>query len=60
MKKYVIKMSAVLLFTVVAVSSCSLEYRQNRMHGNDQDRHSKRGHDRDRDRDHHDNDNRQY
>jgi hypothetical protein len=45
MKKYMIKMVALLLFTTVAVSSCSLEYRQRHMRGGNQPG---------RDRDHHD------
>ncbi|MDB5004125.1 MAG: hypothetical protein JWQ34_2350 [Mucilaginibacter sp.] len=58
MKKYVIKMIALILFTSVAISSCSLEYRQQRMHRNDQNGRDNNGHDRDHRDDHHDNNHR--
>jgi ABC-type Zn2+ transport system substrate-binding protein/surface adhesin len=45
MKKYTIRMIALLVFASVAVSSCSMEYRQHRK--------EQRGHDHDHD---HDND----
>ncbi len=35
MKKYMLKLAALLLFTSVAFSSCSLEYRQRHMGGRD-------------------------
>ncbi len=54
MKKYIIKMVALLLFTSVAISSCSLEYRERRSHRNDPNWHDPHGHDRDHDR-HYDN-----
>lgn len=47
MKKYVIKMVALMLLTSVAISSCSLEYRQQRMHRNDPNGHDSNGHNRD-------------
>jgi hypothetical protein len=40
MKKYVIKLVTLLVFASVAISSCSVEYRQRRMH-----RHDPNGHD---------------
>lgn len=54
MKKYVIKMVVLMLFTSIAISSCSLEYRQQRMHRNDPNWHDPNGHDRDHRDDHHD------
>lgn len=46
MKNYVIKLVALLVFTSVAISSCSLEYRQR--HGRGGPNHDNdRGHDRD-------------
>lgn len=45
MKKHVIKLVTLLIFTSVALSSCSVEYRERRMH-----RHDPNWHD-----DHHDN-----
>jgi hypothetical protein len=35
MKKYVIRMVALLIFTSMAISSCSVEYRQRHMHHDD-------------------------
>ncbi|MDB4923946.1 MAG: hypothetical protein JWR23_2 [Mucilaginibacter sp.] len=52
MKKYVIKMVTLLVFASVTITSCSLEYRQRRMHERDNDR----GRDNDRNRDHDNND----
>lgn len=46
MKNYVIKLVALLVFTSVAISSCSLEYRQR--HGRGPNHGPDRGHDRDR------------
>jgi len=43
MKKYVIKMVALLLFTSVAISSCSIEYRER--HRSDREHGGDRGHD---------------
>lgn len=48
MKNYMIKLIALLMFASVAVSSCSMEYREHRR----AERHD-RGHDHDHD-DHHD------
>lgn len=45
MKKYMIKLVALMLFTSVAISSCSVEYRQRHMRGQD--------HSHDHDNDHH-------
>ncbi|MES2279570.1 MAG: hypothetical protein V4592_26285 [Bacteroidota bacterium] len=45
MKKYLIRMIALMMFASVAISSCSVEYRQHRK--------EQRGHDHDHD-DHHD------
>ena len=55
MKTYMIKVLTLLLFTAVTVSSCSVQYRQNRMHRReiDHNRVHDRDHDHDRDRDHH-------
>lgn len=50
MKKHIIKLVTLLLFTSVAVSSCSLEYRERRMHRNDPNWHDQH----DRDHNHHD------
>jgi hypothetical protein len=54
MKKYMIKMAALLIFASVAISSCSLEARQGRTRDRG-DRNRDRGHDRDHghDGDHH-------
>lgn len=45
MKKYVMKMVALLLFTSVAISSCSIEYRERRRgdreHGGDRGRETR-------------------
>jgi ABC-type nickel/cobalt efflux system permease component RcnA len=57
MKKYMIKMAALLLFTSVAISSCSLEYRERRNHRNDPNWHDPHGHDHD---DHHYDNNHHY
>ncbi|WP_345101116.1 hypothetical protein [Mucilaginibacter panaciglaebae] len=57
MKKQALKLVTLLLFTSVAISSCSLDYRQRRAHRNDpnwQDPHSRdRDHHNDRHDDHH-------
>lgn len=48
MKKYIIKVVTLLLFTSVALSSCSLDYRERRAHRNDpnwHDSHDRGGHD---------------
>lgn len=39
MKKHIIKMVTLLIFTSVALSSCSVEYRERRMHRNDPNWH---------------------
>jgi hypothetical protein len=50
MKKYGMKMVALLVFASVAISSCSIEYRERRR--NDREHEHDRGHDaRDRDYD---------
>lgn len=53
MKKYTIKLIALLMFASVAASSCSLEYREHRR----SERHDRY---RDRDRDHDDRHNDHY
>jgi hypothetical protein len=52
MKKYVIKMVALLIFTSMAISSCSVEYRERRAHRGDPNWH---GHDDHHDDHHYDN-----
>jgi hypothetical protein len=52
MKMYVIKMVALLLFTSMAISSCSVEYRERRAHRNDPNWHGN-GHNDDHHDDHH-------
>ena len=52
MKKYVVKMVALLLFASVAISSCSLEYRERRSHRNDPNWHDPNDHGHNND--HHD------
>jgi len=53
MKKQIIRLIALLIFASVAMSSCSVEYREHRRHHYD-DRHDDRdhGHDHDHDNDH--------
>lgn len=53
MKKHIIKLATLLLFTSVAISSCSVEYRERRMHRNDPNWH-------DHDHDHHYDDHHHY
>lgn len=50
MKKYFIKLLALLVFTSVALESCSMQYRENRRKRQEQGRHD---HDHDHDNDHH-------
>jgi ABC-type nickel/cobalt efflux system permease component RcnA len=47
MKKHFFKIMALLLFTSMAISSCSVEYRERRQHDREQ-------HDHDHDNAHHD------
>jgi len=52
MKKYIFKMAALLIFASVALSSCSVQYREShRRHDGDRGEH--RGHDRDHDHNYH-------
>jgi ABC-type nickel/cobalt efflux system permease component RcnA len=41
MKKHIIKVVALLLFTSVAMSSCVVGYRERGMHRHDSDRHNR-------------------
>ena len=50
MKKYILKMAALLIFASVALSSCSVQYREShRRHDGDHGEH----HDHDRDHNYH-------
>ncbi|WP_214069976.1 hypothetical protein [Mucilaginibacter sp. dw_454] len=55
MKKLIIKVVTLLLFTSVVASSCSLEYRQHRAHRNDPNWHDGDHHDDHHDDHHYDN-----
>jgi hypothetical protein len=54
MKKHIIKLATLLLFTSVAISSCSVDYRERRKHRNDPNWHDPHSRDRDHHYDRHD------
>ena len=57
MKKQIVRLIALLIFASMAISSCSIEYREEHRHHRDDERHD---HDRDHDEHDHDHDYRNY
>ena len=55
MKKQIMRLIALLIFASIAISSCSVEYREEHRHHRDDEHH-----DHDRDHDEHDHDYRNY